>query len=64
MAVLCSFVVCFIIPSSFFAWRRLSFVIVAFPGNIDLYMIQRMTKPTKLHVRRAKTQISLGIRPG
>ena len=31
-------------------------MIVAFPGNIDLYMIQRMTKPIKWHVCPAKTQ--------
>ena len=34
--------------------------IVVFDG---FCLSQRMTKPTKLHVRPAKTQISLGIRP-
>ena len=28
------------------------------------YFSPRITKPTKWHVRPAKTQISLGIRPG
>ena len=40
-----------------------------FPANtvftlaINFYLNRRMTKPTKWHVRPAKTQISLGIRP-
>ena len=32
-------------------------------SNIYSEMSQRMTNPTKWHVRPAKTQISLGMRP-
>ena len=45
----------------------LCFVSVALPGHLYIFhlkqMTQRITKPIKWHVRPAKTQISLGIRP-
>ena len=38
-------------------------VIVVFLDIFNTFFSQRMTKPTTWHVRLAKTQISLGIRP-
>ena len=37
--------------------------ILCFQSNPTSYLSRLMTKPTKLHVRPAKTRISLGIRP-
>ena len=53
----------FVVSPSFGYASWLCSVIVAFPGYLHFILSQRTTKPTKWHVRPAKTQISLGIRP-
>ena len=58
--ILCLFIVCYTSISSRTLGRQ------CFSRGVALvtwYMSQPRTKPTKWHVRPAKTQISLGIRP-
>ena len=43
--------------------QHIKYTLYAYMYPCFYYMSQRTTKPTKLHVRPAKTQISLGIRP-
>ena len=52
-------------PSTLFYCRydNLCFYCKVKDSTQQIHMSQRMTKPNKWHVRPAKTQISLGIRP-